>query len=244
MDVLNVAGYKFVPLENLPDLRESCLAFGQGLGIKGTILLAPEGLNLFLAGAEESVRSFVTWLREVPEFTDLEIKESWSAVAPFRRFRVRLKKEIITLRHPTIRPHTSRAPAVTADTLRRWLEVGEDDQGRKVALLDTRNAYEVECGTFHGALDPGIRHFTEFPQALERLAPQLEEKIIVTFCTGGIRCEKAALLMQELGFQRVLQLEGGILKYFEETDGRFFKGSCFVFDERTALDAALRPSGS
>ncbi len=127
-----------------------------------------------------------------------------------------------------------------ATTVQRWLDQGHDDAGRPVVTLDTRNAFEVDHGTFEGAIDWRIHKFSDFPQALQAHRDELEGKTVVSFCTGGIRCEKAAILMQETGLEHVYQLEGGILKYFEETGGAHFRGECFVFDEREALGADLR----
>ncbi|MEO6852791.1 MAG: rhodanese-like domain-containing protein, partial [Rhodoferax sp.] len=135
-----------------------------------------------------------------------------------------------------------RAPAVDAATVKRWLDQGVDDSGRPVVTLDTRNAFEVDHGTFTGAVDWRIDKFSQFPQALRAHKAELQGKTVVSFCTGGIRCEKAAILMREEGLDHVYQLEGGILKYFEETDGAHYQGSCFVFDERRTLEADLSAS--
>jgi len=239
--ILNISSYKFVSLDNLPELRESLLNQAKALGLKGTILIAEEGINLFLAGSAEAVHAFVARLRSDTRFADLQPKESWSDDQPFRKMLVKIKKEIIRMNHPTIRPHAGRAPAVTAETLNRWLDQGHDDDGRPVVMLDTRNAFEVDFGTFKNTIDYRIRKFTEFPEAISAHKNELQDKTIVSFCTGGIRCEKAAIYMRELGLEHTYQLEGGILKYFEETDAHHYKGSCFVFDERLALDPSLLP---
>jgi UPF0176 protein len=237
--ILNIAAYRFWPVEKPADLREALLATGQALGIKGTILVTPEGLNAFLAGPEPVAREMLATLRSVPGFAELEAKESWSADLPFKRFKVKLKKEIIRMDHPTIRPVEGRAPAVDAKTLARWLDQGHDDQGQPVVMLDTRNDFEVDFGKFENTIDWRIQKFTQFPQAVQDHLNELQGKTVVSYCTGGIRCEKAAIYMQNLGLNNVLQLEGGILKYFEETDGRHWEGSCFVFDEREALEPSL-----
>jgi predicted sulfurtransferase len=152
---------------------------------------------------------------------------------------VKVKGEIIRMNHPTIRPAEGRAPAVTPATAKRWLDQGFDDQGRPVVILDTRNDYEVNEGTFKGAIDWRLSKFTEFPDALMAHKEALKDKTIISFCTGGIRCEKAAIFMQQNGLPHTYQLEGGILKYFEETDGSHYEGGCFVFDERRAVDISL-----
>jgi len=239
LPVLNISCYKFVALPDAADLRELLHARALAQGLKGTILLATEGINLFLAGDADAVRGFVATLREDPRFADLEPKESWSAQVPFRKMLVKVKREIIRMDHPAIAPSQGRAPAVDAPTLHRWLAQGHDDAGRPVVTLDTRNDFEVDAGTFDGAIDWRISKFTEFPPALRERKAELEGKTVVSFCTGGIRCEKAALLMREEGLEHVYQLEGGILKYFEQTDGGHYHGGCFVFDERRVLEADL-----
>jgi UPF0176 protein len=209
------------------------------LELKGTILLATEGINLFLAGPADAVREFVAQLKTDARFASLTPKESWSDTTPFKKMLVKVKNEIIRMNHPAIQPAQGRAPAVPPATVRRWLEAGVDDAGRPVVTLDTRNDFEVDAGTFAGAIDWRITKFTDFPDAFRAHKAELQDKTVVSFCTGGIRCEKAAILMREEGLEHVYQLEGGILKYFEETDGKHYEGGCFVFDERRALTPDL-----
>jgi UPF0176 protein len=239
--VLNVSAYRFVPIADPIALRESLLTRARPLELRGTILLATEGINLFLAGGEAQVREFLSALKSDSRFAELEAKESWSAEQPFRKLLVKVKREIIRMNHPAIRPADERAPALDARTAARWLAQGHDDAGRPVITLDTRNAFEVDHGTFDGAVDWRITKFSEFPAAFDARKHELEGKTVISFCTGGIRCEKAAIYMREAGLADVWQLEGGILKYFEETGGAHFKGECFVFDERVALDPDLSP---
>lgn len=241
MSVLNIAAYQFVELDDLPTLRLRFFEQASGHGLRGTILLAPEGINLFLAGTDDAIHGFLAQMRDDPRFALLHAKHSRSADIPFRRLRVRIKREIIRMDHPAIRPGQGRAPGVKAQTLQRWLAAGHDDNGRPVLMLDTRNGFEVEAGTFRGALHFGIERFTQFPAAVLAQRDELAGKAVVTFCTGGIRCEKAAIFMAEAGIDDVYQLEGGILQYFEDTDGRDFDGRCFVFDERVSLNSRLRP---
>ena len=237
--ILNISAYKFIPLPDAHALRETLLERALAHALKGTILLAEEGINLFLAGPSDAIRGFVTALQTDERFADINPKESWSAKQPFKKMLVKVKGEIIRMNHPTIRPANGRAPAVPPETVKRWLDAGVDDEGRPVVTLDTRNAFEVAQGTFEGAIDWRIDKFTEFPQAFLDHRADLVGKTVVSFCTGGIRCEKAAILMQAAGLDHVYQLEGGILKYFEETDGSHYRGGCFVFDERRALDTHL-----
>ena len=233
--ILNISAYKFVPLPDAPTLRDQLHARAMALALKGTVLLAEEGINLFVAGTAPAVRDFVATLHADPRLADLAPKESWSERQPFRKMLVKVKREIIRMNHPTIRPAAGRAPAVPAATVKRWLDQGHDDEGRPVVTLDTRNAFEVDHGSFEGAIDWRIGKFSEFPAALQAHKAELAGKTVVSFCTGGIRCEKAAIYMQEAGVDHVYQLEGGILKYFEETGGAHYSGDCFVFDEREAV---------
>jgi UPF0176 protein len=237
--VLNIAAYRFVAIADPHALREALLAEARSLALKGTILLAEEGINLFLAGDEAPVRTFIAHLGDDMRFAGMEFKESRSATQPFRKLLVKVKREIIRMDHPAIRPADGRAPALDALTAARWLAQGHDEAGRPVVTLDTRNAFEVDHGTFDGAIDWRLGKFSDFPAALDAQRQQLEGKTVISFCTGGIRCEKAALYMREAGFDNVWQLDGGILKYFQETGGAHFRGECFVFDERVALDTRL-----
>jgi len=249
MQTINIAAYKFVSIPQpegwVPPLQERC----RELALKGTIVLATEGINLFLAGSNTAIDQFIAYLHGDKlfdnRFCDLDIKSSLSSRQPFKRMVVRVAKEIITMRHPMICPEAQRAPAVDAHTLKGWLDRGVDDAGRPVVLMDTRNAFEVNMGTFDGALDFDIERFSEFPDAVKKTlasTDNLKDKTIVSFCTGGIRCEKAALFLQELDIPHVYQLDGGILRYFEEAGGAHWKGECFVFDERVAVDSKLAPT--
>ena len=237
--ILNVSAYKFVPLDDCEALRDRLRDQTQAAGLRGTILLAQEGINLFLAGEAVALRGFLADLQSDPRLSGLPVKESWSQAAPFRKMQVKVKREIIRMNHPTIQPQAGRAPAVDAATVRRWLDQGHDDTGRPVVTLDTRNAFVVDHGTFEGAIDWRINKFSDFPDAVQAHRADLEGKTVVSFCTGGIRCEKAAIYLREAGLDSVWQLDGGILKYFEETGGAHFRGNCFVFDERRALDPGL-----
>ena len=232
---VNIAGYKFVTLNDLPDLKAQLLPRCRELELKGTILLSAEGINLFLAGDRESVDSFLVELRQLEPFANFEVKESLSDHQPFNRMLVRLKKEIISMGVPAIVPEQRTSPKLKATELKQWL-----DEGKPVTLLDVRNDYEIEVGTFENATPIGIDHFRKFPDAVSRLPADMRENPIVMFCTGGIRCEKAGPLMEKQGFDNVFQLDGGILKYFEECGGDHYDGECFVFDQRVAVDPDLQ----
>jgi len=243
-DYLNIATYRFVPLDDLPALRQRLFDTAQAQGLKGTVLLAEEGLNLCLAGTPEGIGAWLAELRSDARFADLPTKDSHSAIQPFQRLKVKIKREIIRMNMPTVRPAAHRAPAVPAATLARWITQGHCDEGRPLKLLDTRNDFEVDAGGFAGAVDWRLRKFSDFPAELAAHRADFAGHTVVSYCTGGIRCEKAALVMQDLGLAHSYQLEGGILKYFEDTGGAApgWVGDCFVFDERTALAPSLQPA--
>ena len=237
MSFVNLAGYKFVSLDGLDDLKATLERHSSELQLKGTILLSFEGINVVLAGSAEATTQFRTLLLGDCRLSDLRLKRSESAFQPFDRMLVKIKKEIITMRMPGVDPAKQRAPAIAPTQLKRWL-----DEGREVVLLDTRNAFEVDAGTFDNATDLRLNSFGQFATAADGLDPSLKHKTIVTFCTGGIRCEKAAPVLIGKGFHNVFQLDGGILQYFEECGDAHFKGRCFVFDQRVALDGNLEPA--
>ena len=239
MRILNASAYKFVSLDDVDDLRGRLRARARELGLKGTILLAPEGINLFIAGQQAQVEQFLAYLGEDTRFFGMPAKLSWSEEQPFNRMLVKAKREIITLRRPDIDPSRTPAPRLAPQELKRWL-----DEGREVLLLDTRNGFEVALGTFDNAAGLGLHSFSELPRAAESIDPRWKALPVVTFCTGGIRCEKAAPLLLREGFREVYQLDGGILKYFEACGGAHFHGECFVFDKRVALGPDLQPTGT
>ena len=236
--IANIAAYKFVAIDDRETLRATLLARCNDAQLKGTILIAPEGINLFLAGAKTMIDGFLARLTSDARFAGIAVKWSWSDYVPFRRLRVRLKKEIVSFRTPGIDPVAAPAPFVSAAELKRWY-----DEGRDFVMLDTRNDWEYRAGSFANAINPRLDNFCEFPQAARELE-DLKTKTVVTFCTGGIRCEKAAPYLQQQGFREVYQLEGGILQYFEDIGGAHWQGNCVVFDERGALDPQLRPANA
>jgi UPF0176 protein len=240
---LNIALYQFAEIDgDLAQIRLSILADGASLGVKGTVLLAPEGVNAFLCGSQDACKEFLTRLGNTLSLS-LQWKESWSETQAFAKWLVKVKKEIITFDGGDSKPIAGRAPAVSAKTLLKWLDSGHDDDGLPIVLLDTRNDVEVIEGTFDGAIDLKIGKFTDLKtRILEKdVVEQFEGKRVVTFCTGGIRCEKAAIYMQHHGMKNIVQLEGGILKYFEEVGGKHWEGGCFVFDDRDNVSPDLKP---
>ncbi len=233
--ITNIAAYRFAELTDLKPLRQRLLSLCRGWGLKGTILISTEGINLFVAGGSGEIDLLLAELRSISGLEGLAVKTSESDRQPFSRMLVRIKKEIIAFGVDGINPALRTSPKLPAATLKQWL-----DEGRRITLLDTRNDYEIKLGTFRGALPAGIDHFRDFPQAVERLPESLKDEPVVMFCTGGIRCEKAGPYMEREGFRQIYQLDGGILKYFEECGGAHYDGECFVFDQRVGVDPALR----
>jgi len=240
--IVNVAAYHFVSIDAPQALADTLRERATQGQLRGTVLVSGEGINLFLAGTRSDIDGFLDALRDDPRFADLQVKISHSRSQPFARLKVKVKPEIISFRRDDAMPlQGERAPAVDPPTLARWLRQGRDDAGRRVVMLDTRNRQEIEYGTFAGALTLPIRTFTDLPQALQPHREGLADATVVSFCTGGIRCEKAALWMRADGMDNVLQLDGGILGYFEQVGGFGYDGRCFVFDDRVALDPQLSP---
>jgi UPF0176 protein len=235
----NISGYLFASLDNLKEWRSVLIEECKAHQLKGTILLSTEGINLFLAGKREDIDHLIGVVRGIPGLETFQAKFSESDHQPFNRMLVRIKKEIISFGVPEVDPARYTSRHLPAQTLKQWL-----DEGRPVTLLDTRNDYEVKLGTFRNAIPIGVDTFRQFPDAVAKLPEELKKQPIVTFCTGGIRCEKAAPYMELQGFENIFQLDGGILKYFEEVGGDHYDGECFVFDHRVGLDPSLRETPS
>ena len=236
---LNIAGYKFVVLPDRDALRQPMKQQCDELGLKGTILLSFEGINIFIAGPEENINVFRTSLLDDERFADIEFKESYSEHQPFNRMNVRLKNEIISVGLPNfnrIEPDDGR---IRPQELHERL-LNDDD----LVLLDTRNTYETRLGTFQNAIELDLDTFRSFPEAVDKLGDEYKDKEIVMFCTGGVRCEKASVIMKDAGFTNIKQLEGGILGYFEQVGGDYWDGECFVFDKRVALLPNLTETGT
>ena len=241
MMFLNLAFYKFVDLKDPEALqtrvREFCEQSCRTL--RGTVLLGYEGINCFIAAIEPEAEKFMTFLGEYPEFQNLPVKRSWSTGSvPYSRLLVKVKKEIIPIGIESVKPHVETGPRIAPEELKGWYDSGKD-----FAILDTRNGFEVDIGTFEGAIDLRLKNFREFTKKLDLLPEETRKKPLVMFCTGGIRCEKATALAMQKGFSEVYQLDGGILNYFDKCGPSHFKGDCFVFDKRVALNGELKPSG-
>ena len=233
-EIVNIAGYRFVDLDDRDELRQPFRFICEKLNLKGTILLSSNGINFFLAGDKKSIDSYIEFLESDKRFIDIPLKISYTDYQPFRRMLVRLKKEIISLGLDEVRPAEFTALNIKPQELKNLLDENED-----LLILDTRNDYETRVGLFENAIDLNLSTFRDFPEAILDLPEEYKTKQIVMYCTGGIRCEKAAVVMMNAGFENVKQLEGGVLGYFEETDGSHWKGDCFVFDQRVAVDTEL-----
>lgn len=236
---LNIAGYKFVVLPDRDALRQPLKQQCDELGLKGTILLSFEGINIFIAGPEENINVFRTSLLDDERFADIEFKESYSEHQPFNRMNVRLKNEIISVGLPNFNRIEPDHGRIRPQELHERL-LNDDD----LVLLDTRNTYETRLGTFQNAIELDLDTFRSFPEAVDKLGDEYKDKEIVMFCTGGVRCEKASVIMKDAGFTNIKQLEGGILGYFEQVGGDYWDGECFVFDKRVALLPNLTETGT
>ena len=233
--IKNIAGYRFVDLDDRDALQLSLRSLCVDLGLKGTVLLAPEGINFFLAGRSTSIDGFIDVLEKDERFSDIPLKVSFTDYQPFNRMNVRKKNEIISVGLDHIRPAEMTGEEIEPTDFKAMLDAGEP-----VHVLDTRNDYELRVGTFENAIDLNIRTFRAFPEAIERLPASMKDEPVVMFCTGGIRCEKASAIMMEAGFTNVKQLKGGVLGYFESVGGDHWNGDCFVFDQRVAVNPSLK----
>ena len=232
--VVNIAGYKFEPLVDPIDLVSLYQKKCDELELKGTMLISKNGINFSLAGTKQATDTIITFLEEDNRFLNIPLKVTYSETQPFRRMKVRLKKEIISLGRKDINPRDLTGERISPQDLKNLLDNKED-----VLVLDTRNEYETRVGKFENAIDLNLDTYRDFPKAIESLPEEYKDKQIVMYCTGGIRCEKASAVMMKAGFADVKQLEGGVLDYFKETGGAYWEGNCFVFDERVALDTDL-----
>ncbi|NJM19793.1 MAG: rhodanese-related sulfurtransferase [Richelia sp. SL_2_1] len=231
MSVIVATLYKFVQLPDYVEKQQSLLSICQSQEIKGTILLAQEGINGTIAGSRQGIDTVMDFLRSDSRLTDLEYKESTAESPPFQRLKVKLKNEIVTLGLPEINPSEQVGTYVNPQD---WNQIISDPQ---VTVIDTRNDYEVSIGTFRRAENPQTESFREFPEYVEKNLNPEKNKKVAMFCTGGIRCEKATSYLISQGFEQVYHLKGGILKYLEEVpkEQSLWEGECFVFDERIAV---------
>ena len=234
LKISNITGYKFIPITDRKSLQGKIQKHSNKLGLKGTVLISEKGLNFSIAGENEAIQDFINFLRSDKRFSEIDIKTTYNEYQPFRKMLVRIKKEIISMGIDEIDPFTFTGEKITPKELQDKLNNNED-----IVLLDTRNEYEVRLGTFEDAVDLNLDSFRDFPNKIMSLDQKMKNKEIVMFCTGGVRCEKASALMLKNGFKNVKQIDGGVIKYFEDTAGSYWNGDCFVFDDRVALDKNL-----
>lgn len=228
--------YKFADFKDYKEFQPKLLAFAKEHDLKGTLLVAEEGINGTIAGSREGIDAVLNFLRSHPCFTDLEHKESFASKPPFLRMKVKLKKEIVTMGIEGITP--MKAVGTYVDS-KDWNDlVSQDD----VVIIDTRNDYEYEIGTFRGAINPNTETFREFPKYMKENWDPQKYKKVVSFCTGGIRCERSTALLIEMGYEEVYHLKGGVLKYLEEIpqENSMWDGECFVFDNRVAVTHGVK----
>ena len=230
-----ISGYKFIHISDVPTLEQQLQRITTSVGLKGTILLSHEGINIMLAGPAQGMADFKSFLDTDPRFKDIYFKESQCDIIPFKHLYIKQKKEIISLGHANIDPTEKTGQYLAPETLKQWL-----DDDRDIVLLDTRNNYEYAVGSFDNAINMEMQTFHQFPKGVAALDDSIKNKTVVMFCTGGIRCEKASAYMMAQGFDEIYQLEGGILAYFEKCGSQHYHGDCFVFDERIALDSTLQ----
>jgi len=234
MNIANITGYKFTPITDTKLLQEKIINLSEENNLKGTVLISDKGINFSVAGLIENTSNFLKVIKKDEQFSDIDIKTTFNEYQPFRKMLVRIKKEIISMGVDEINPYEFTGEKIKPFELNKKLDAGED-----VILLDTRNEYEVRLGTFENAIDLNLDSFRDFPTKINGLREQIGDKEIVMFCTGGVRVEKASALMLKSGFKNVKQIDGGVINYFKETGGAHWKGDCFVFDDRVALDKEL-----
>tara|TARA_B110000881_G_scaffold220508_1_gene245886 strand:+ start:186 stop:1019 length:834 start_codon:yes stop_codon:yes gene_type:complete len=234
MNIANITGYKFTPIEDELVLQETILRRSTDLNLKGTVLISSKGINFSVSGTKNNIDKFIFFIHSDNRFADVDVKITYSDYQPFRKMLVRIKKEIISMGIEKINPFQFTGQKISPKELNNKLNNNEE-----IVLLDTRNEYEVRLGTFKNAIDLNLDSFRDFPKEIEKLRQKLKGKEVVMFCTGGIRCEKASALMLENGFENIKQIDGGVINYFKETGGKHWNGDCFVFDDRVALDKDL-----
>ena len=234
MNIANITGYKFTPIEDELVLQETILRRSTDLNLKGTVLISSKGINFSVSGTKNNIDKFIFFIHSDNRFSDVDVKITYNDYQPFRKMLVRIKKEIISMGIEKINPFQFTGQKISPKELNNKLNNNEE-----IVLLDTRNEYEVRLGTFKNAIDLNLDSFRDFPKEIEKLRQKLKGKEVVIFCTGGIRCEKASALMLENGFENIKQIDGGVINYFKETGGKHWNGDCFVFDDRVALDKDL-----
>jgi UPF0176 protein len=236
--IVVTALYQFVTVTDLPELKKALRAFERFQDLKGTLIIAKEGINGTIAAKPDTMSAILKWFQAHPLF-DIAYKQSYCQENPFLRYKVKVKKEIVTIGDEQVDPNHMVGEYVSP---KDWNQLIQDPD---VLVIDTRNDYECDIGQFKGAINPNTKHFRDFPEYVDRNLDQTKHTKVAMYCTGGIRCEKASSLMLSKGFKSVYHLEGGILKYLETVNSEesLWQGDCFVFDQRVAVNHALEPSG-
>jgi len=236
----NISGYKFIALDELETLRENFRSLMLKHQLNGTIYVCHEGVNIALTGNIDDMKNFQSELAEDERFQNIFFKESFSKERPFQKVVVKIKPEVIAMGIENIDVSQGEGTHLEPEEFKQWLDQNDQD----VVVLDTRNHYEFNAGTFANAINPNIETFKEFPEFVDSLPEEYKEKKVVIFCTGGVRCEKAAPMMKQKGFKNIYQIHGGILNYLEKCGGAHWHGDCFVFDDRIAVNADLKETGA
>lgn len=236
--ILNLAFYFFADLTRINDLRQTLEQVCAAHHLKGSMILSYEGINGMVAGEEANARALIAFFKEHPAFGQMPIKESWSETIPFSKMQIKIKPEIVTMRVPGVRAVERTGTHLAPEAFQKLIREGGED----VVVIDVRNDFEYQLGTFKGSLNPKTLAFNEFPDVVREHQSQWKDKTVAMFCTGGIRCEKVSSWMLEQGFDEVYQLEGGVLNYFERVEDAHedWDGELFVFDQRVALDTQLQ----
>ena len=237
MNIINISAYKFIPLFDTEFLQDAFYERLGEIGLKGTVIFAFEGINIGMAGTREQVDLFSDFLNLQERFKNINFKESPSKISPFKHLRVKIKTQLVPGGDERSCPLNNSAPRISPQELKTWYEEKKD-----FVLIDTRNDYEFEIGSFENSIHYDLVQFRDIQEYFLKTDPEILNKPVVTFCTGGIRCERGAPLAQVSGFKNVYQLDGGILNYFKECGDAFWRGNCFVFDDRRAVTPALLPA--
>ncbi len=240
--ILNIRSYFFTELNHLEEHRQLLADIGELLEVKGTIILSPEGINISISGTKANAEQMFEACKAIPGLEKLHSRRNWSTQSPFAKLKIKIKDEIIRMNHPNIRPEKNRAASIDPKTLSKWLAQGFDDDGLPIKILDTRNDFEVEIGSFESSICWHFKKFSEFPEVFDEKKSEISNYKVVTVCTGGIRCEKATLYMNNNGLPNAVQLDGGILNYIEKANGFGWTGKCFTFDNRESLDSDYMPN--
>tara|TARA_E500000331_G_scaffold125699_1_gene123348 strand:+ start:2338 stop:3075 length:738 start_codon:yes stop_codon:yes gene_type:complete len=242
LEILNIRSYFFSQISHLDEHRQLLADIGELLAVKGTVILSPEGINISIAGSKSNAEQMFEACKAIPGLEKIIPKKNWSAENPFEKLKIKIKDEIIRMDHPEIHPEKKRAPSIGPKILSKWLFQGCDDNGLPIKIVDTRNDFEVEMGAFKSSINWKLKKFSDFPKIFEEKKHEISNFRVITVCTGGIRCEKATLYMNENGISNAVQLDGGILNYLENTDGMDWNGKCFIFENRKFLDVDGMPN--